>query len=67
MQFVVVAYDDPHGGLERRLAAREAHVKMGDAMKAKGNYLMGVAILDDKEQMTGSIMILDFPSKKKVK
>jgi uncharacterized protein YciI len=61
MQFVVIAHDYINGGLTRRLAAREEHVKMGDKMKAAGNYIMGVALLDEKGDMIGSVMILDYP------
>lgn len=47
MQFLVIAYNYKDGGLERRLESREEHVKLGDKMKANGNYLMGVALLID--------------------
>lgn len=38
----------------------------GDKMKANGNYLMGVALLDESNQMIGSVMILDYPSRKEL-
>lgn len=66
MQFVVIAYDHTEGGLEKRLAVRDQHVKMGDAMKAAGNYLMGVALLDEEGNMKGSVMVLDYPSRKEL-
>ena len=66
MQFVVIAYDYKDGGLDRRLTARKEHVELGDQMKANGNYLMGVALLDDNGDMIGSVMILDYPSKKEL-
>lgn len=66
MQFVVIAYDHKNGGLKRRLAARDRHVALGDKMKADGNYHMGAALLDEKGQMTGSIIILDYPSRKEL-
>lgn len=66
MQYVIIAYDYKDGGLERRLAVRDKHVKMGDEMKANGNYLMGAALLDDEGKMKGSVMIVDFPSRKEV-
>ncbi|MBP9690845.1 hypothetical protein KBD81_02065 [Candidatus Woesebacteria bacterium] len=66
MQFIITAHDFKKGGLERRLAARKEHIAMGDKMKAAGNYLMGVALLDENEQMIGSVMILDFPSREEL-
>ena len=35
-------------------------------MKAGGNYLMGVALLNKNNQMIGSVMILDYPSRKEL-
>ncbi|HSW96785.1 MAG TPA: YciI family protein [Candidatus Saccharimonadales bacterium] len=35
-------------------------------MKANGNYVMGVALLDESERMIGSVMILDYPSRKEL-
>lgn len=66
MQYVVIAYDHKDGGLERRLAVREKHIALGDKMRAEGNYLMGAALLNEHGQMTGSVMILDFPLKKEL-
>lgn len=63
MQFIVIALDYK-GGLKRRLAQRENHITLGDQMKANGNYLMGVAMLDNRDQMNGSVLIMDFPSRK---
>lgn len=65
MQFLVIAHDYKDA-LERRLNSREKHVKLGDKQKAAGNYLMGVALLDDKQKMIGSVMIFDFPSRKEL-
>lgn len=66
MQFIITAYDYKKGGLEKRLATRKEHIAMGDQMKAVENYLMGVALLDENEQMIGSVMILDFLSRKEL-
>ncbi len=66
MQFIITAHDYKKSGLERRLASRKDHIAMGDQMKAAGNYLMGVALLNEKNQMIGSVMILDFPSRKEL-
>lgn len=66
MQFIIIAYDYKDRGLERRLAVRNQHVAMGDKMKANGNYHMGVALLDDNGNMKGSVMVLEYPSRKEL-
>jgi uncharacterized protein YciI len=67
MQFIVIAYDGTdEGALEHRLAAREAHLKLGDKMLAKGEMLYAGAILNDDEKMIGSTIICDFPSRKEL-
>ncbi|OGK13707.1 hypothetical protein A3A93_01110 [Candidatus Roizmanbacteria bacterium RIFCSPLOWO2_01_FULL_38_12] len=64
MQFILLAHDHKDGGLQRRLNVRDEHVKMDDEMRAAGNYHMGVALLDDEGNMKGSVMILEYPSRK---
>jgi len=32
-------------------------------MKAEGKALYGIAMLDDEENMIGSVMVMDFPSR----
>ncbi len=66
MQFVVIARDYKDSGLERRLKVRDQHVAMGDKMRASGNYHMGVALLDESGNMCGSVMILEYPSRKEL-
>jgi len=64
MQFVLIARDgDDNQALERRMAAREQHIALGDQMVAAGQMLYGGAILDDMGNMIGSILVLDFPSR----
>ena len=67
MQFVVTGRDgnDPDA-LARRLAARAAHLKLGDEMRARGEALFGVAILDADQKMIGSIYVVDFPTREKL-
>lgn len=63
MQFMVLAYDgtDPDA-LERRLQARPTHLTVTDKMKADGHLLYAAALLNDDEQMIGSLLILDVDS-----
>lgn len=65
MQFIVIAHDY-HDGLQRRLAVRNDHVALGDQMVKEGKALYGVALLDEKGQMKGSVYIVDFSSRKEL-
>jgi len=62
MQFIVIARDYKDA-LQRRLDIRSKHIELGDKMVLDGKALYGVALLDDKEQMKGSVYIVDFPSR----
>jgi hypothetical protein len=61
MQFLVVAYDgtDPDRG-QRRERAREAHLAAVARLKARGQFVIGGAILDETGAMIGSAVIFDF-------
>jgi uncharacterized protein YciI len=63
MQFLIVAYDgtDPKA-LERRMAARDAHLEGARRMKAEGSFIEGGAILNDSGSMIGSMMLVEFES-----
>ena len=67
MQFLVIARDgtDPEA-LNRRMAARPAHIEMGDRYRAEGKHMMGVALLDDAGKMAGSVMLVDFASREEL-
>lgn len=60
--FLLVARDH-EGQLERRLAAREAHVALGDKLVASGNLLYGGAMLDEDQKMMGSMLVCAFNSR----
>lgn len=64
MQFMLIAYDGTdEGALDRRLAARDAHIALGDTLVAEGHMLFGTAILDENDRMSGSMLVLDYPSR----
>ncbi len=65
MQFLVIGKDYPNQ-LSRRLSVRDEHVRQGDALKVAGKYHMGVALLDENGEMCGSVMVMDFPSRKEL-
>lgn len=64
MQFTIIARDDIAAGtLEKRLAAREKHMKSIHAMKAAGTIIDGGALLDDDGKMIGSVILCEFPDR----
>ena len=61
MQFLLIAHDGKDDlALERRLAARQAHLALGDQLKASGNLLFATAILDQSGTMAGSMLVLEY-------
>ena len=64
MEFLLIAMDgDDAGGLDRRLASREARLAGIETLKEQGHLLVGGAILDDDGKMIGSAVIYDFPDR----
>ncbi len=64
MQFLVTAFDGTDAdALDRRMAARDAHIEGAKKMKKSGAMHAGGAILDDDGKMIGSAMIVEFPSR----
>lgn len=67
MQFIITAYDGKdENALERRLAAREEHLKVAETMFLEKKFLYAGAILDDNEKMIGSCVIVDFESREAI-
>ncbi len=63
MQFVIIARDGTDTeALNRRLAARDRHIALSDEAAARGEQIMGTAILNEEGNMCGSVMIVDFPT-----
>ena len=64
MQYIVTAYDGTdEKAIDRRLMAREEHLKSVERRFKEGQHLYGAAILDDEGKMIGSMMIVDYPSR----
>ncbi|KAJ3270101.1 hypothetical protein HDV01_000542 [Terramyces sp. JEL0728] len=59
---MVVLKDYPNA-IEKRLAARPAHLERNAKSKEIGFSLLGGAILNNEQQMVGSIVLFDAPSK----
>lgn len=64
MQFIVIGRDGTdENALERRMAAREAHLEIAKKMYESGNWLYAAAILNDDGKMAGSMIVCDFESR----
>ena len=64
MQYHVIGRDGTDDeALQRRLAAREAHIALGDKLFTSGNMLFGVALLDGEGTMIGSSLVVDFATR----
>ncbi len=67
MQFLVIGKDGKDKkAIERRMAVRAAHLKLGDAMEKSGERWYGCVMLDDSGKMIGSMAVMDFPSEKEL-
>ena len=64
MQFIVTGYDGTDDkALDRRMAAREAHLAMAGKMHEAGRWLYAAAILNKQGTMTGSMIVCEFDSR----
>ncbi|WP_020589143.1 YciI family protein [Desulfobacter curvatus] len=64
MQFIVIGRDGTdEKALERRMAAREAHLETAGKMYESGSWLYAAAILNDEGKMAGSMIVCDFESR----
>lgn len=62
-QFLIIAQDftDPEA-LDRRMAARPAHLAGVKKLKEQGNFIIGGAILSPDGKMIGSSLLMQFAS-----
>lgn len=62
-QYLVYAHDGTdEQALDRRMAARQAHLEGIRILKAGGHFILGGALLNDEGQMIGSTLVMDFDS-----
>jgi uncharacterized protein len=67
MQFIILGYDGSDSEApQRRLAARGEHLKMAEEMYKEGKILYAAAILNNENQMIGSMILCDYPSREKM-
>ena len=65
-QFIIYALDHTdNDALNRRMAARPAHLEQMKSLRDNNNYVLGAAILDENEKMIGSNIILQFETEAK--
>ena len=64
MQFLLLAYDgtDPEAP-QRRLRVREEHFNKIGLLKMKSEFLFGGAILNESNEMIGSMIVYDVPDR----
>ncbi len=64
MQFVIIGRDGTdEKAMERRMAARESHIAAFKDGLEKGQNIIGGALLNDNEEMAGSMLVVDFESR----
>lgn len=62
--YIVIGRDGTdEAALERRGAVRGDHLSLSDEAITRGEQLMGVAMLNNDQQMCGSVMLVDFPNR----
>ena len=67
MQFIVLGYDGAdENAPERRLAARESHLKLGKELFDRGLWLYAAAMLRDDGRMIGSMIVCEFASREEL-
>ncbi len=67
MQFIVIGLDGTdEKAPERRQAVRQAHIDLGERLRLAGNMWYGAALLGDNGNMNGSMILVDFPSRKEL-
>jgi uncharacterized protein YciI len=64
MQFLVIAHDGTdEDALERRRRTRPSHLESIVPLVDAGNVLVGGAILSQGDDMVGSMLLVDFPTR----
>ena len=65
MQFILIAYDgtDPDA-YDRRMRVREKHLEGAKKLKESGNLIWGGAILDEQQNMIGSVVVYEYENRK---
>ncbi|MCS6808786.1 MAG: YciI family protein [Bacteroidota bacterium] len=63
-QYIIYAKDyTDTDAVHRRMEARSAHFEGVKALKARGCFIVGGALLNEDGRMIGSMMVLEFPTR----
>ncbi|HEY9533518.1 MAG TPA: YciI family protein [Mucilaginibacter sp.] len=66
-QYLITAYDyTDEGAFDRRMGVRPHHLDGARDLKAKGNYVIGGAMINEEGKMIGSVMILQFKNEEEL-
>ncbi|KPM48831.1 YciI family protein [Jiulongibacter sediminis] len=66
-QYVITAHDfKDKNALKRRTEARPDHLEKAKELKDKGNFVKSAALLDENQNMNGSVMLMDFESEEEL-
>ena len=66
-QYLITAYDyTDEGAFDRRMGVRPHHLDGARDLKAKGNYVIGGAMINEEGKMIGSTMILQFENEEEL-
>ncbi len=64
MQFIVLGYDGTdEKALDRRMAVRQAHLEMGKKLYDQGHWLYAAAMINEKGNLCGSMIVCEFDSR----
>ena len=67
MQYLIIGLDgNDSEAINRRLAVRENHIKLGNELFKSGNIWYGAAIRNDEGEMIGSALFMDFDSEEEL-
>lgn len=67
MPFILICHDETDADcLSRRMANREAHLKMVAEAVERGDQAFGCAITDDDGKMVGSLMVMNMKTREEV-
>ena len=68
LQYVIIAQDGTDSeALHRRMNIRPVHLNGARQLKDNNNFILGGATLDEKGNMNGSVMIVQFETEAEMK
>jgi uncharacterized protein len=66
-QYVIIAHDgNDADAMNRRLNTRPSHLQTARSLKEKKQFIIGGAMLNEQQQMKGSVMIVEFDNEEQL-